>query len=278
MFKGRNLLIASKHQKEKVIAPTLEKELGVECFVAHNFDTDTLGTFTGEIDRIADSVTTVRIKCLKAMELSSSDLAIASEGSFGPHPSNFYIHADEEILCFIDKKNDLEIIVQELSSETNYSGKQIENEHQLQAFATAVKFPSHGVILRKAIDDFSDMLKGITDWETLNNAFKYYISSYGMVYAETDMRALFNPTRMKVIENATKILVEKINSRCPNCGTPGFGITHAKRGLPCKLCGSSTRSTLSYLYSCLKCTFSKEEMFPNNKITEDPMYCDNCNP
>ena len=33
MFKGRNLLIATKHEKEKVIAPILEKELGVKCFV-----------------------------------------------------------------------------------------------------------------------------------------------------------------------------------------------------------------------------------------------------
>jgi len=29
MFKGRNLIIATKHSKEKVIAPIVEKELGV---------------------------------------------------------------------------------------------------------------------------------------------------------------------------------------------------------------------------------------------------------
>jgi hypothetical protein len=36
--------------KGKVIAPLLEKNLGVICFVNENFDTDLLGTFTGEIE------------------------------------------------------------------------------------------------------------------------------------------------------------------------------------------------------------------------------------
>lgn len=51
MFAGRKLLIATKHEKEKVIAPILARELGVKCFVVSNLDTDELGTFTGEIDR-----------------------------------------------------------------------------------------------------------------------------------------------------------------------------------------------------------------------------------
>ena len=51
MFKGRRLLIATKHQKEKVIVPLLEMELGVKCFVPEYFDPDVLGTFTGEVER-----------------------------------------------------------------------------------------------------------------------------------------------------------------------------------------------------------------------------------
>jgi hypothetical protein len=45
VFPGRKLLIASKHQKEEVIAPLLEKALEVTCIVPANFDTDELGTF-----------------------------------------------------------------------------------------------------------------------------------------------------------------------------------------------------------------------------------------
>ena len=44
MFKGRQLVIATKHHKEKVIAPLFEKAFDVKCFVSKNFDTDLLGT------------------------------------------------------------------------------------------------------------------------------------------------------------------------------------------------------------------------------------------
>jgi hypothetical protein len=98
------------------------------------------------------------------------------------------------------------------------------------------------------------------------------------VYAETDMRAMNNPSRMNVIKNAAKKLVIKIDSCCPQCNIPGFGITAAKKGLACSLCGSPTNSTLSFIYSCQKCNFQKEEMYPHKKTTEEPMYCDFCNP
>ena len=111
MFKGRKLIIATKHGKEKVIAPFLEQGLGVKCFVAIDLDTDKLGTFTGEVERNDDPLTTARNKCYMAMDLTNCDLAIASEGSFGPHPTIFFIPADDEILIFVDKINGVEIIV-----------------------------------------------------------------------------------------------------------------------------------------------------------------------
>ena len=48
-----------------------------------------------------------------------------------------------------------------------------------------------------------------------------------------------------------KTLVQKIKSTCPQCQMPGFGITEARKGLECNLCGSPTSSTLSYIYVCL---------------------------
>ena len=96
MFSGRKLVIATKHKKEQVIAPLLENALGAKCIVPEGFDTDTFGTFSGEKERADDPVITARIKCLKAMELTGATLGVASEGSFGPHPSLFFINADEE--------------------------------------------------------------------------------------------------------------------------------------------------------------------------------------
>lgn len=278
MFKGRKLLIATKHEKEKVIAPILERELGIKCFIADGFDTDKLGTFSGEVERTDDPITTARNKCLMAMELANCDLVISSEGSFGPHPTIYFVPAADEFLIFIDKKNNLEVIARELSTETNFNGTEIKTEKELSAFAKSAQFPTHGLIIKNTKNDFTDIVKGITNREHLKNTFKDFISKYGEAFIETDMRAMYNPTRMKVIEKAAVKLANKINSLCPNCDIPGFGITDAKQGLPCELCNFPTRSTLSYLYVCQKCSYKKEEKYPNGKYFESPIYCDVCNP
>jgi hypothetical protein len=212
------------------------------------------------------------------MKINNCDLGIASEGSFGPHPSMFFVNADDEFLIFIDTLNKIEVIARELSTSTNFNGKQIQSQNELLEFANQIDFPKHGLILRKSKDENTAIHKGIIDFETLERTFEYLYSKYNSVYAETDMRAMYNPTRMNVIEKATQKLVQKIKSACPQCQMPGFGITDAKIGLECSLCGSPTNSTLSYIYTCQHCKFTKEEIYPNNKTTEDPMYCDYCNP
>lgn len=278
MFKGRKLLIATKHEKEKVIAPILEKELGVYCFTSLTFDTDEFGTFTGEIERKRDPLTTVREKCLLAMELNKCDLAVASEGSFGPHPSVGFVSADDEILIFIDKKNELEVVARELSFETNFNGTEVKTKKELHDFIEKAKFPTHALIIKKDQGNSSEIVKGIKSMEELSEKFDYFISTYGKAFVETDMRAMNNPSRMKVIEKATMKLVTKINTFCPHCNTPGFGITEAKHGLPCKICNSPTRSILSYIFSCKKCSFVQENKYPHGFHVEDPTWCDLCNP
>jgi hypothetical protein len=278
MFEGRRLLIATMHQKEKVIAPIFEKGLGVFCFVPENYDSDIFGTFSGEVERKANALETVRTKCLAAMAEFDCDLGIASEGSFGSHPSIFFAQADDEFLIFIDKKNDLEIIVRELSLNTNFNGDNILNTEMLLDFAKKVQFPSHAIILRSSPNEFSGIVKGITTVRQLEESFEYLMDINGSVYAETDMRALYNPTRMDVIKIAAEKLLESIQTECPSCKTPGFSITDVKPGLPCSWCSAPTRSTLSFIYSCKKCSFSFEKMFPHQKTTEEPGFCDSCNP
>lgn len=278
MFKDRKLVVATKHKKEHVLGPILEKELGVFCIVSEKTDTDKLGTFSGEIERYDDPITTARNKCLMAIEETGCDLAIASEGTFGMHPEIFFLPANDELLFFLDKKNNLEIIVRELSTETNYCTHDIYSKEDLLVFAEKAGFPSHGLILKKEKKDFSEMTKGIVDKEQLISSFEKLFNKHGVAHVETDMRAMYNPTRMKVIEKAAHKLIKKINSRCPDCKTPGFGITTAKQGLPCELCNTPTRSTISYVYACQKCPFVKEELFPHGKMKEEATYCDVCNP
>lgn len=278
LFENRKLIIATKHSKEQVIAPVFEKKLGVKCFTDNNFDTDFLGTFTGEIERTDDPISTARKKCLTAMEKNNCDLGIASEGSFGPHPSIFFSKANEEILIFIDLKNNLEIIARELSTKTNFDGKYVNSVSELKNFAREVNFPSHGLILRNAQNSNIKISKGIDDWEKLQSEYKIFKKQFEKVYVETDMRAMYNPTRMENIETTAHKLVTKILNACPKCMTPGFSIINAQKGLPCENCNLPTESTLYYFYQCKHCEYEIKEYYPRKIKFEDPMYCSFCNP
>lgn len=277
-FGDRPLLIASKHQKERVIAPLMAENLGVKPIVAEQFDTDLLGTFSGEIERVHDPLTTLRLKCELAMEQYSCDLAIASEGSFGAHPSLLFIPADDEMLLLLDRKNGFEIIEREVSIHTNFSGASVQTEEELLTFADSALFPSHALILRDQKDSNQHLYKGITEWQRLLQLFTKLKQTCGAAYVETDMRAMYNPSRMEVIEKLTQKLLLKVNSLCPACDTPGFGVSEVKAGLPCSWCKTPTRSTLSHVYRCSKCQYAEEKRFPHAKVTEDPTYCDYCNP
>lgn len=277
-FRNRILLVATKHCKEKVIGPMFEEALGVSCFVSEEFDTDFLGTFSGEIPRKDDALTTLKKKCILAMEKNHCDLVIASEGSFGAHPSVYFAAADDELIMLMDAKNNIEIVVRELSLETNFNAAEVSNESELIDFANRVQFPSHGLILKPSENNYSKVIKGITDLNGLRKHFHELKDEFGSVYVETDMRANYNPTRMKVIEKAAHKLLKAVQSTCPQCDTPGFTISKAIPGLPCSWCNSPTASTLSYLYQCKKCDFTKEHFYPHEKTKEDPTYCNLCNP
>ena len=278
MFIGRKLLIATKHHKEIVMAKHLQSSLGVLCEVTKNYDTDLLGTFSGEIERNSSPLETVKQKCIGAMEKYGYDLGVANEGSFGPHPTLFFVPANEEYIIFVDKKNDLEIVVKKLSTDTNFSGRNIKSEIELEKFIKAIHFPSHAVILRKSPHQNEEIIKDIKTKKDLLFHFKNFIDKYGQVYVETDMRAMNNPTRMKLIEATTIQLIEAIKSKCPQCESPGFVTIKYIPGLPCLLCAMPTKSIKMEVLGCKKCGYTREKNLVHPKKGEDPQFCDYCNP
>lgn len=277
-FNGRKLIIATKHLKEKVILPLVKANMQVEVFVPSDYDTDKFGTFSGEIARTTNALEAVRKKCLDAMNHYGYDLGIASEGSFGPHPSLFFAQADDELLILIDQKNNLEIIARAVSLETNFSGEKIQSYEQLIEFAKQVHFPSHGLLLKDGENQFSKIHKDILDWEQLKLSYDSLTEHSKEIWAETDMRAHRNPTRMQIIEQATQKLIKKVASLCPNCQTPGYDVREVVKGLPCNWCKSPTSSTLALRYACQKCSHTTLEEYPNGKKYESPEFCSNCNP
>ena len=276
LFSGRQLLVATKHRKEQVIGPALAAALGVRCTVAPGLDTDRFGTFTGERSRRDTALATARSKCLAALATSDCTLAVASEGSFGPHPTMMLVPADDEIVLLIDRRNGLEIAARQVSLDTNFNAAQVASEAELVHFAETAQFPSHALILRASQGDMNGIRKGITSWEDLLHSYRTLSAQHTAVHAETDMRAMHNPTRMRVIEAATGKLIETISSCCPACTTPGFSVVEVKRGLPCSLCGAPTQLAVARVYRCARCEYVREE--PVSEAQADPRHCGYCNP
>lgn len=266
------------HGKEAVIGPILEKSLQVNCRLVPGINTDILGTFSGEIERKQDPLDTLRLKCELGFDLTRADLVIANEGSFGQHPHLFFAKANEELVMLKDRRNQLEIVASHLTTDTNFDGREITTESEALEFAGKAHFPSHGLLLKEQEHSKTCIGKGITQQEHLLALVCKQLKASGKLWIETDMRALYNPTRMLAIQQATKNLVRKLESKCPSCNYPGFWIAQIKDGLPCSQCGSATRSTYSQIYQCQHCMYEKEKKFPYSKQYEDPMYCDFCNP
>lgn len=279
-FANRVGVLATMHQKERVIAPLLERELGMQVIVPQDFNTDLFGTFTREIKRTGDQVEAARLKAEKAISVMGGSLAIASEGTFAPHPLVPYLSCNREIVILLDKENELEIIGQEFSTETNYNHRSITTIEEAYEFSRQAGFPEHGLIVMLDSSSTDEIIKGITTEEQLTDAVKQTLakSKNGKIHIETDMRALYNPTRMKTIEKATQDLIRKINQVCPKCSCPGFAVIERKKGLPCAVCHFPTELTLATIYSCQKCNFRQEQLFPDGVESVDPAQCMYCNP
>lgn len=277
-FKNRVLVIASKHQKESIIAPILLEALSLKETVVSSIDTDKFGTFSGETERTVSPIEALRLKCREALENTEYDLAIASEGSFGAHPSYPFIHADDELVLLWDKTNDLEIWAREVSPQTNFNAREIYSLEEAMDFAKEAKFPSHHLIVKDKKDKPTFLQKGIDSFDKLSSIATELLKLEGQFYIETDMRACYNPTRMQVIAVATQKLLEKLQSLCPNCQCPGFGLTQTKKGLRCEQCHTPTNLPLVAIHTCQKCAHVSEVMYPLNIKVADPMYCDICNP
>ena len=274
-FSGRQVVIATKHQKEQVIGPALQEAFGMEYVVTEKVDTDLLGTFTGEVERVLTPVEAARQKCILALAECDADFAIGSEGSFGPHSKLYFLPADEEILLLLDRKRELEIVVKHTSLQTNYASFEMGSEEDLFVFLQQVKFPSHGLHVKSPA---GYVAKGIRSEDRLNQAIQEAVNRFGTYTLETDMRAMNNPTRMAVIQKLAGKLVKKMKSCCPSCQRPGFSPTDIIRGLLCSCCSLPTKSIKSLIYSCEGCHYTNCIDFPDSKMMEDPMFCDFCNP
>ena len=273
IFKGRSAVLATRHGKEQALAEPLARLTGLALHVPEDLDTDRLGTFTGEVARPAPMRETARLKARLGIEASGLGAALASEGSFGPHPVLPFAAAAHEMLLFLDDEQGIEIVETRLSPETNFAALDLDGgAPDLDAFLARIGFPGHGVVLRAG----ERIVKGIRDRKTLERA----IGQAGdqPLRLETDMRAHMNPTRMGEIAKLGEQLALRLATPCPACGAPGFGVVRSETGLACEDCGAPTALTRALVFGCARCAHEETRPRPDGRWAATPAECPECNP
>lgn len=302
-FRGQTAVLATRHRKERAIAPVLERELGLAIAVPPNFDSDRFGTFSRDVPRTGTTqLDAARAKLAAVMADTDAAIAIASEGAFVPSPGLPWLTVDRELVVLWARgmaaaepaargetdgtdpppEGVLELTGETTTADTNFAHQTVRSLDDAFAFADRVGFPDHGLmaILGDPQTGRGEIVKGIVSRDRLEATAADLLarSPDGAFHLETDMRALHNPTRMAAIAAATENLVARWRSRCPDCGWPGFWIVQRLPGLPCAACGAPTLQTRAWAYGCDRCNCRETRPEPAAPPAADPMHCSFCNP
>lgn len=280
-YSGRIAALATKHEKQRALAGPLLRSLGIKLIVPASLDTDTLGTFTGEVERTGTAAEVALRKARLGMEALNLDLGLASEGSFGPHPFMPFASSGLEILIFVDDAEGYSVMERILTPKTNFAHLECATLSAAEHFAAGAGFPKHALIVRPVGNaDPALIKKGIVSRAGLASAFARAIeaSHTGRVSVETDMRAHMNPTRMGVLRQLGKQLARRLRNHCTRCKCPGFGLVGVERGLPCEVCREPTEMLRHEIHGCPRC--DQKHMLPRSdgRTSASPQYCPDCNP
>ena len=264
------------HQKERAIAPVLERAFEATLEVISSFDTDTLGTFTREIPRRGTQLEAARSKARLCISQSGCALGLGSEGAFSAGPFGLG-STNTELIVLLDDNRGLEVIGQAAAPGHHHHGV-ASGWEELEHHLSTISFPSHGVTLRPDDENAPRVTKALDSWEGARAAFRLTmaISTRGLVFFESELRAHLNPTRMQTIAAAAEDLVSRLATTCPRCACPGFGPAGVTRGLPCEDCGAPTNAVRSRDSACPACLHRRSD--PVAEPAASARWCPHCNP
>lgn len=279
---GRKGVLATMHAKEQVIAPTLQDGIGLIVDTIPDFDTDRFGTFSREIERAGSQLDAAKAKIAAALEARPDvEIAIASEGSFGPDPALPFVTLALEMVTLVDRRTGLELVGVDAGYDSNFAHCDAADLDAALSFAARIGFPGHGIVAMGIRNGEPapklDLVKNIEDGPQLERAVLDIIARCGAAHLETDMRAHRNPTRMKAIERAAQDLVRRFHQRCPECDFPGYGVVERIAGLPCEWCGTPTDCAQVERLACKRCG-TEEKRPATDRPSADPGQCAICNP
>lgn len=276
-YRGQSVALATLHQKGALIAPTFLSTLGMQV-VEIKVDTDSLGSFAGEVERVGTQIETARKKALLGIEKSGFKFGLASEGSIGADPQIGLLTSDIETIVSIDTVNSLEIIEHYKSFDIIAQKIEFAEGIDLDTFLLKSDFPTHKLIVRSEYGYRQVAGKDIATIEDLMSAIEKAQSlKSNPIIIESDLRAHCPPSRSTNIKVTAERLALKIATLCPDCQSPGWGVVKPLLGLSCSECGQESDSAVrARLYGCLCCTYS----VAGDPIADsiDPSKCNWCNP
>ena len=147
-YAGRKAVLATMHHKQIAIAPALLAIAGLKVEPAAGIDTDLFGTFSGEIPRNGTMREVAIRKAQLGMSLSGRSIGLASEGTFGPHPSLPFLAAGIELMAFVDDERKIVVTESFVAQHTNFDHLIVDPGEDLGPFLHRVGFPSHALIVR----------------------------------------------------------------------------------------------------------------------------------
>lgn len=275
-YRGMTAALATRHGKQAAIAPAFRDVLGMDIVVA-DVDTDTFGTFAGEVSRLDTPLNTALAKAQAGVAASGLRYGLASEGTIGPDPRLPFISSALEIIVFVDVDRD--IVISEWTRATNVVTfrASVRPDDDLHAVLERADFPRHGLLVRSSEDSDGLMTKGIMNEADLIDAIEQCFAYSGRAIVESDFRAHCSPTRMATISTCAQLLAERIATPCPACSSPGWGRIEPARGLPCAACGTNVESAIRADRSgCPACPARHEINRSEQHV--DPQWCPVCNP
>ena len=273
-YTGITAAIATKHLKEKIVAPVFER-LGIKVVVS-NIDTDLLGTFSGEIPRVGTPKEVVLNKARLGITESALQYGLASEGAIGPDLSIPFVISDVECMAWIDTVLNLEILEFYRSFEIVAAHITVTKKDSLTNFLKRADFPNHSLIA-KSENGSGQIFKGIDTFERLETAINEISKESEKLIIESDLRAHHSPSRRKNISAVAEKLVNRLSCLCPKCHAPGWGEVGYLYGLACLECKNFEEGAVrGKIIGCAGCDYTEEQVGQKKFIA--PAECSICNP
>ena len=265
------------HGKEKLIAPLLAQHLKASLELTQAFDTDSLGMFSGEVERQLTPKECALKKAVLASKLTGLTLGLGSEGSFGPSPYGFGVFNHELITCYNQERD--WSVTGHYHDFSSARSDVIEDIKTLEEFLIKTP-PDQALILKSS----TQLEKGIYGADNIREIVKKWFGKlssqngnlYEPISVSYDLRAHHCPERRIHISKACENLIARLKSICPECKTPGFWPDKTIPGLTCCVCGAVTQCIKARIAICASCHYSETSAVIDTFAKQE--FCNYCNP